>query len=385
MGHTGANNVSERRRATALANGWHVGVARFILFTLLSSTTGSAATIQAQPHAGVQHSKLHMAATWSRAFLPEDQTRSTSTTDGLLQVRDAHEHVQRALNRPQPTAKLRTPERSLQFACSMQQHLKYQIHNWRSALLTEIQELRDDMTDETNTWLNALQPHVRAAYTHTDTKQVVQVPLLLHLMDRLDLQDTHNLTEDLTMGFGMMGTLHSGDNWPRRQDSRYQAPTTVDEFRLQNREHILRCLRRPPQPQAATLLQEILMETKMGRVEGPFHAPSWWTRPAVAPAGRQLQPLPTDDPFIANAFAILQTGADGQEKVRRGEDWRRSGHNATVQVNDAPVHHTIDDFVALAQLLIHHRDRASWACPETRQPNQPQAPLHICAHDHEGA
>lgn len=37
------------------------------------------------------------------------------------------------------------------------------------------------------------------------------------------------------------------------------------------------------------------------------------------------QALPHKHPIIALAFSIHQTGPDGQPKVRRGEDWRRSG------------------------------------------------------------
>ena len=63
-------------------------------------------------------------------------------------------------------------------------------------------------------------------------------------------------------------------------------------------------------------------------------------------SGETLPP-PHDDPFIAVAFSIEQTGSDGNTKIRRGEDWRRSGHNATCTMHDRPFHHTPDHFVSL--------------------------------------
>ena len=44
----------------------------------------------------------------------------------------------------------------------------------------------------------------------------------------------------------------------------------------------------------------------MGRMDGPFTAPTWWDVPAVAltchPHTRQLKPLPHPTPVIAVAF-----------------------------------------------------------------------------------
>ena len=43
---------------------------------------------------------------------------------------------------------------------------------------------------------------------------------------------------------------------------------------------------------------------------------------------------------------MCQTDEAGELKVRRAEDWRRSGHNATVRVQDVPTHHFIGSFLA---------------------------------------
>ena len=46
-----------------------------------------------------------------------------------------------------------------------------------------------------------------------------------------------------------------------------------------------------------------------------------------------------------------QTGSDGQPKVRRAEDWKRSGANKTVGVDDTPCYHDISAFVTLAKTI----------------------------------
>ena len=111
----------------------------------------------------------------------------------------------------------------------------------------------------------------------------------------------------------------------------------------------------------------------MGRMDGPFTAPTWWDRPAVAlrthEHTKQLKPLPRPTPVIAVAFSIHQTGSDGRPKVRRGEDWRRSRHNLSCNMADQAHHHTPDHYVWLAQ----HTSQC--------QPS----PLQVWGHDHDGA
>ena len=121
------------------------------------------------------------------------------------------------------------------------------------------------------------------------------------------------------------------------------------------------------------MADEIAKEVQMGRMDGPFMAPTWWKIPAVAlpqhAHTNQLKPLPHPTPVIAVAFSIHQTGSDGQPKVRRGEDWRRSGHNRSCNMADQPHHHTPDHYVWLAQ--------HTHICRSNR--------LHVWGHDHDGA
>jgi hypothetical protein len=121
------------------------------------------------------------------------------------------------------------------------------------------------------------------------------------------------------------------------------------------------------------MLKEILQEVDMGRIEGPFRAPAHWCRQTVPVKHRPDLPLldcPVDFPLASYVFPIMQTGSDGSDKVRRGEDWRRSKHNSTVKVTDQPHHHNIDSYVNAGR-------RAKQLFPDHD--------VHIWGHDHEGA
>ena len=100
--------------------------------------------------------------------------------------------------------------------------------------------------------------------------------------------------------------------------------------------------------------------------------PKDWPTPTVAPKGYDLQllPLPYRQPNVAMAFSIRQTGSDGRDKIRCGEDWRRSGHNSTCTMRDQPFHHKPDHF---ASLVI-----------QTHQLH-PDEDMHVWGHDHDGA
>eukprot|EP00439_Symbiodinium_sp_Y106_P000024 s12665_g1.t1 len=104
-----------------------------------------------------------------------------------------------------------------------------------------------------------------------------------------------------------------------------------------------------------TLLQELVSEKRLGRVLGPTRAPAWLgVQAAVIPDQLDtdiVEEPPPGEHFLAGSFAVCQTDEAGELKVRRAEDWRRSGHNATVRVQDVPTHHFIGSFVDLARRM----------------------------------
>ena len=100
-------------------------------------------------------------------------------------------------------------------------------------------------------------------------------------------------------------------------------------------------------------------------MNGPLRQPPHWTHRTIQPKScpdRIVQDIPRREPRVAIAFSIQQIGSDGKDKIRRGEFWRRSGHNSTCIMRDQPYHHTPD-------LRILH----------------PESDLHVWGHDHAGA
>ena len=109
------------------------------------------------------------------------------------------------------------------------------------------------------------------------------------------------------------------------------------------------------------LLAEVEADRDIGRIRGPFAAPEKWGVEAVHPRDNhkgknELLPRPSDDAcYAAFAFPIEQIGSDGSGKVRRGEDWLRSGHNVQATTLDKPVHYTVDHQVECARRLKRRR------------------------------
>ena len=122
-----------------------------------------------------------------------------------------------------------------------------------------------------------------------------------------------------------MGKLTPGVNWHVRQDRKYLDPTPLEELKTKNHEYIRGKIEMNKiDDRWEFILDEIIGEVKMGRMNGPFAAPDWWPTLTAAPRHEgvnKLLPLPHDDPFIAMAVSIEQAGSDGNAKIRRGEDW----------------------------------------------------------------
>ena len=109
-------------------------------------------------------------------------------------------------------------------------------------------------------------------------------------------------------------------------------------------------------PECDSMLQEILQEVRMGRMSGPYGTPQDWPRQCVPVASHLgfARCLPLQGKVrVAAAFSVVQAGSDGARKVRRCEDYRRSGHNATISVRDIPAHDDIGKYVHI--LLRLHR------------------------------
>ena len=131
----------------------------------------------------------------------------------------------------------------------------------------------------------------------------------------------------------------------------------------QNKEYIqLKMVTARPDTHWQQLLQEIVEDVRNGRMEGPFIAPPDWQTKTIAAAQYidmcTLQEGPSCHVPTSVAFSIEQIGSDGQPKIRRGEDWKRSKRNTTVSATDTPNAHRPDTFTAVAQWLHQHNHQA---------------------------
>ena len=241
---------------------------------------------------------------------------------------------------------------------------------FRKQAVEEIRRLVDDMEDVTAAWKSQLPQHVHHAYA---TAGGTQVPVFIHLLKQIQYPQANILEQELTQGFRLMGHLQPGTNWYIRTDQKYLQPKSSQQFADHNQQYVHRKLASPRvDDHYEFMLAEIVQEVKAGRMNGPYRQPPSWTTKTIAPAGYDLAllHLPHHNPKIAMAFSIKQTGSDGKDKIRRGEDWRRSGHNSTCIMHDQPFHHTPDHFASLVM--------------QTHQ-THPTADMHVWGHDHDGA
>ncbi|CAE7343021.1 POLA2, partial [Symbiodinium sp. CCMP2456] len=149
----------------------------------------------------------------------------------------------------------------------------------------------------------------------------------LGLLRDLGYPATADLEEDLRLGFDMLG--------PVRRESALRRGQVFQGAR--RRSH------------SSPLGGAGARGGRLGPVTGPCAAPDHWSVATSALPWtadmRTLRQPPLGDCFAALSFAICQVDENGDLKLRRGEDWRRPGHNATMSAEDVPTHHFLGDIV----------------------------------------
>eukprot|EP00438_Fugacium_kawagutii_P020595 Skav222350 [mRNA] locus=scaffold3497:166552:168456:+ [translate_table: standard] len=227
------------------------------------------------------------------------------------------------------------------------------INEYRRRVCDELTSLRQFLQDETELWFDDLPDHVQRLYGSAST--CLQVPMLRTLCLEFGWKDSQLLNE-LETGFNLLGELTPGWGWQPRADNRYSSPLPMMDFFRLNEQYVRKKLRHhKTDPDWQILAKEIADDVLSGRMEGPFAGPPSWPKKTTALHSYQhtasLLPGPQQHVPTAVAFAIQQVGSDGNKKVRRGEDWRRGLHNATVQAGDSPPSHRADSFVAVARAI----------------------------------
>ena len=163
---------------------------------------------------------------------------------------------------------------------------------------------------------------------HPTGHQRFQVVVFLKLLRDCGYPDIEALEVDMCRGFPLLGELRHTRLASRRprSDDTYGRPISKETFARLNDAYVRDRMQRDRlDPEWRHMLHEVLQEVASGRMEGPFQGPERWPRKTVG--------LLLGDCFVAR---VVQTGADGQRKVRRCEDYRRSHHNSTISVRDRP-------------------------------------------------
>ena len=350
--YTAVDGIPDKTRHRLLGNGWHWGVAGRLIQLLVTSTVMTAAT--AQPIAPPRTSTLQ----WITQL-------STGLPMGPRPPRQGEPLVPFDLDEDhhwEYSAKIRHPhfewpqlEDGWTRLIALRRQWRHDLRRIRHEVLAEIKSMVDDGTEALAEWMSRRAPHVRATYSTPDKPRPTQTLVLLQLLEMVGYPAVDDLRRDLEDGFDMLGELRRGPGWRTREDTKYQNPSSIDDLRRANWEYLVAKLRTARVGEYTdTLLKELVDEAKLGRVVGPLRAPQSWPVQTVAlpfvPGFDHLQPAPSTEPFVAASFPIIQADEKGEVKVRRGEDWRRSSHNATVRAFDVPTHHFVEDFVDLARV-----------------------------------
>ena len=227
----------------------------------------------------------------------------------------------------------------------------------RQEITEEVELMVEDRREHTSQWWKALKPHVQAVYYNSEHDQITQIPIFVDLLRMFQFPEIEALAGELNNGFKVTGELVAGPGWLPRTDDRYRYPISEDGFRKLNRTHVLNRLNNYRVDEHwEPMYQELLQELQLGRMEGPFEAPDWWPRSTIEIEGYETKSLEHSDIRCAFSFAVCQA-----DKIRRCEDYRRSGHNATVCTYDVPFHHGVQTYVEIYKAFYElGEDGAVW-------------------------
>ncbi len=338
-GYTDHQAADERSRHKMMGNSWHKGVAKFLMLFLLQCTQSAA--IPTSP----KRNTLDIVCSWAYGSGIRPGPMQTAVHRfGMPWCSSMTHHWQTANDIAYPSmTDVGLPPLSAHTAQMAVHHLG-DLHRLRTEVLQDVQHLILEWREHTDQWFRDRPSHLQKVYWHADRNQVTEIPVFLELLRRCNFPGLSELADDLHWGFQTVGPLHAGCGWLPRTDERYSHPLKLDTFHEVNKQYVLAKLRQGQvddhwQP----MLAELLEDRKQGRLEGPFRAPDYWPVPAIGPPGEQLQDIPDESVYAAFCFSVQQS-----DKIRRCEDYRRSFHNATVQVWDVPHHDTIDAYAKLA-------------------------------------
>ena len=348
-GYTAKAGADAKTRHRMIGNGWHWGVASRLLGLLVMTTWAkpvAAGTDTMPGHHSLAVPDLGPSGLGLRAPpRPNPQVLG----EGL----DEDSHWAAAARMAHSLVGWPSLEPALEAVLEFRREWRHDLARIRQDVLNELRELVEAAEDDTAAWLAALPAHVRATYVTKDRPRPFQGLVFDRLLRGVGYPAADDLQHDVNAGFDMLGSVRPAPGWRPRSDERYAHPEGLDRLRRENPLYVERKSARPRDKEyTQALLDELVAETRLGRVIGPCAAPDHWAVPTVAlPSvtgmGVLRQP-PPGDCFAALSFAICQIDDEhGELKLRRGEDWRQSGQDATMGASDVPTHHFLGDIVDL--------------------------------------
>ncbi|CAE7942077.1 unnamed protein product [Symbiodinium sp. KB8] len=356
VGATRLQNISPRDRHKMLGNSWHIGVIKFILWLTLASLAPTTAE-RVWDDTGTDDPVL------SRVFEVARQQPLSLSREVFcsrfvsLPPSDSEwEHWLMTADIEHPLLTKPRICQALQTVYDRLRSIGEDIQVFRESVLQSVSNLVQERKQVSAEWFAGLPSHVRAAYTLPDDQGFLQIPVFLELLRGCGFPEVEELSRELSDGMPMIGHLRPTMGWLPRTDQKYTVPISFEAFRRLNAGHVKERLdRRRVDDEWRTMLSEVLEEVREGRMEGPFAAPESWKHKTVPvkdePGFESLLSCPDAEPCIAWAFSVVQEGSDGQRKVRRCEDYRRSFHNDTVEAFDVPPHDDISVYVSLIRHL----------------------------------
>ena len=360
--------LPRKQRHKAVANSWHVGVASLLIWILLlQSKTAQAMTTTPvpKPRADTSFPTLaYIAQQWGTSTTLGPAKNPTPRSHQVELITDMWQHWRAALALPDPAQEQMTLEPHLERTLRIQHVMKTELTDLRHRACHEVQLLVEEVSQETEDWFQNLKPHIQKLYGNTST--CIQVIAIEKLADLFQWGGRPDTAAGTYRWLPLLGELQPGWGWPTRTDERYKHPISRSQLRDLNLQYILDKMHRHKcDPHWYTLLQEIAHDVTTNRMEGPFTGPAAWSHKTVAaPQFRHTQELikgPSEHPITSIAFSITQTGADGREKIRRGEDWRRGHQNDTITATDAPSNHRPITFTAIAAAMANqHKTSLIW-------------------------
>ena len=348
-----------------IANGWHIGVAKwfFVLGVFCAQVPLSEAggtnpySLRRQPSPLGASAIATMASLWRSApLLNGPGVPIISDALDLSAIEDMWEHWQASREALHPSQAAPRLEPGLAQWLPLWQHWQDHLPALRAAVTEEVVRMVEDCEEEVKLWFESLAAHVQRAYGGKHGKCTLKLPIIKALAAEFGWGDM-SLFQEMHDGFPLLGDIRPGLGWRLRNDSRYAEPKDIHVFLRENmNDFVQQKLRRGKVDECwQAMADEIAADVAMGRMEGPFEAPSWWCKRTVPLASHsrtaKLHPAPEGWFACSFAFAVHQVGSDGKDKIRRAEDWRSSGANDTVGVPDTPAYHGIDAFVNLARAV----------------------------------